>query len=78
MKLLRLYPLEALRTFRGVTQKPGMSDGNIELRIRFSFNTACSPRGAVANMRVRKYSHWTKEQQLGVLHFMDMMVILVR
>ena len=31
-----------------------MSDGDIELRIRFSFNTACSPMGAVVNMRVRK------------------------
>ena len=62
MKLLRLRPLEALRTFRGGTQKPGMSDGDIELKIRFSFNTACSPMGAIANMRVRKYSYWTKEQ----------------
>ena len=43
-----------MRTFRGVTQKPGMSDGDIELRIRFSFNTACSPRGAIANMGVKK------------------------
>ena len=62
MKLLRLHPLEAVRTFRGGTQKPGMSDGDIELRIRFFFNTACSPMGAIANMGVRKYSHWTKEQ----------------
>ena len=48
-----------------------MSDGDIELRIRFSFNTACSPMGAVINMRVRKVGG-------GGLHYMGMMVILVR
>ena len=77
MKLLRLYPLEALRTFRGVTQKPGMSDGDIELRIRFSFNTACSPRGAVANMRVRKVGGFTLYGHDGHLGQVKWILILV-
>ena len=59
MKILRLHPSDALRTFRGGTQKTGMSDGDIELRIRFAFNTACSPMGAIANMRVQSLDERT-------------------
>ena len=54
-----------------------MSDGDIALRIRFSFNTACSPMGAVANMRVRKVGVFTLYGHDGHLGQVKWILILV-